>query len=1030
MVMESDKLYVKSNRWRLLSGFVILLFLYCAKDYNPFNDVNNSRTHILKSDRVNDTLFLFTTDSVVLFFTVCNLIEKIVVEADNNRHFDDTVFTNVCFPEGKLSLPVSFYDTGFQEVGIVTHLIDGDSLISTRYYYVLSKFKQNDIMGNYGDSLELSAEPFNPGQDRDVRYVWKIGNTVVESEKSTAFISIDEPLLDDRCTLRICDWQKQYCSPPVFFRTVLSDTVKPEIIIQNPFSNDTIYVPGDTLQLKVKIKKSFGTTTVYADGAMMTRTGSNSFVHIISSGNKQNTLIDIVAVAGSDNRSNREVCVVFNSNVLQYVKPVIELIGHPGDEGINVQQKKYNLSGRVVFNANNVMKYSVMLFKVTQSVDQPVDSISYSGKETFPWNFVLNLEKESTGEVFYRAELRDSLSNVIDKKTVNIQYCANCIDSAPPVIASVLINNDTLSSSYRYVSNSRSVSIELICFDLGSGVESVLVGDEVMLPDEKLGYRWIKKLDISHVLTPDTLVFCAVDSNGNRSNNMRVVAGYNSAPVIKVYPDSICHAFTGTPYADTVVIVDGDPHDHVTYSIITSNRSGKNLEKLSIDQYGRISWTPDSSDLEFNTVTVSGKDRYGASVSVTYRIYVSGKALEPVSFLTSGNDFPKTLSCTDSLTVPLRVHGGTGPVTIVIIESSTDGEIKINNSDKVFRWKPPLVEQAVSYQFFIVAKDILGIADTLWPVVTILPENRVFEVVERKWTGKKWSDGILDLNGIYSDTLFYTIEDPDSALFEKHTIVIESGIEKYSIITDSSSFFIVLDPLRKRSGVDMVQLTISDNGGHVKKIKKNVYYGSPPAVTLKIPHYGTVVDSKNVLLSWVGTDPDSDGLSYDVSLLFNDGTIVEKRAGITDTFVTVSTLKKEGVYYWNVTAHDNKSSTESSTGRFSYIPPDKVRLDTLHSRLPSLIRCGETASAPLTVKNGYPPFNFIVLQSVEKNNPQIRNDSIVWTPDCFQVGRHLIILEVTDSIGNKDAFSFHTSVYGSDSLSISLKNTVPRKPGG
>jgi hypothetical protein len=140
-------------------------------------------------------------------------------------------------------------------------------------------------------------------------------------------------------------------------------------------------------------------------------------------------------------------------------------------------------------------------------------------------------------------------------------------------------------------------------------------------------------------------------------------------------------------------------------------------------------------------------------------------------------------------------------------------------------------------------------------------------------------------------------------------------------------------------------------------------------------------------------------------------------------------LKKEGVYYWNVTAHDNKSSTESSTGRFSYIPPDKVRLDTLHSRLPSLIRCGETASAPLTVKNGYPPFNFIVLQSVEKNNPQIRNDSIVWTPDCFQVGRHLIILEVTDSIGNKDAFSFHTSVYGSDSLSISLNNTVPRKPG-
>lgn len=1027
--MSSNKHYIRINRWIFLSGFIIMLFLYCTKDYNPFTDVTNARAHILKPDHTIDTILIFTTDSVVLLLTVCNLIEKISVQAGSNRYFDDTVFTNPCFPEGTLLLPVSFYDTGFQEISIAIHLVNGDSLISRRYYYVMSRLKQGNIEGNYGNILELRADAYNPDQDRDIIYMWKIGNRKIESVDSIA-ISIDEPVVDDWCTLQICDFQKRYCSPPVYFRIILSDTVKPEITVQNPISNDTIHVPGDTLLLQLKIKKSFGIVTVYANGIIMTGKGSNTFVHKISRGDKQEMLVDIVADAGLGNKSNCEVYVVFNSNVLQYVKPVIELIGHPEDEIVNVQQKQYNLNGRVVLNANNVMKYSVMLFNVDQSVEQLVDSVSHSGKETFPWNFILDLAQESKRDVFYRLELRDSLSNIIDIKTLNIQYCADCIDSIPPVIASVLVNNDTL-SAYRYVSNSRDVSIELICFDLGSGVDSVLINNGIMVPDEKLSYRWDKKLDVSHILAPDTLVFCAVDSSGNRSDPVRIAVGYNSAPVIKVPPDSICHAFTGISYTDTVVIVDGDPHDHVKYSVyFTNDVAAESTEKLEIDQYGRISWTPESSHLGFNHVTVSGTDRYGVSVSFDYRIYVSGEALEPVMFLTSGNDFPKTLSCTDSLVVPLKVKGGTGTVKIEISEVSNHRKIIINHSDTVFRWKPPIVEKAASSQFFIVAKDILGIADTLWPVITILPENRTFEVVEEKWTGKKWSDAILDLSGIYPDTLFYTIDDPDSALFEKYTVVVESGVEKYSISTDSSTFLIVLDPMGKRSGVDMVQLTITDNGGHEKKIKHNLYYGTPPTVALKTPLSGSVVDSKTVLFSWSGADPDSDGLVYDFSLLFNDGTTIEKRAAISDTFINLSHLKKEGIYYWSVLVYDKKSSTESSTGRFFYTPPDKVRFDTLFSRLPSLIRCGDTVRGSLVVNNGYPPFNITILQSVQGNKPQIRNDSIIWAPDCFQTGRHLMMLEVTDAVGNKDAFSFYSSVYGSDSLSVSLVNIVPRKASG
>jgi hypothetical protein len=997
----------------------MLLFLQCVKEYNPFSDASNARVHILRPSDAITTLPIFTTDTVELLFTVCNLIEKVSVVAEKNRYFDSKVYKNPCEYGGETILLVSFYDTGFQEIKVVTELKTGESTVDRRRYYVVSQLQQDDINGNYGSALKLEAKSNN--QDRDVKYIWKISEKEKKSVHDTASISIVESLLSDSGSLQMCDYQELYCSPPVYFKISLSDTVKPKIIILNPYSNDTIYVPGDTLLLLLKVE-SVSENTVYANGRMMTGIGSKYFIDTIRRADSEQAMsIEILAKDKYNNDSDKRMNIVFKSTIQQNIRPHIEIIGFPGDDV--VLQKSYQLSGRVVFNANSEVKYTVVLI----DGKRPDVSQTNSGTKTFEWRFTLNLDDEHN---FYRIEVRDTLSNVVEDTTVHIRYCANCVDTVPPVIASVLVNKDTLSSIYRYTSTSSRVSIELICFDLGSGVDSVLLGNSMMSQDPSVNYRWVVDRDVSHILRPDTLTFRAVDSNGISSDEMSIVIGYNTPPYIWKAPDVIRYAFIGTVFTDTVAIVDKDPDDYVKYSVMVGKLPVKNGDELFVDDNGEISWKPKNSDLGFKIITVTGTDRNGAQVSWNDTVYVSNVALDTIRFLTTGQEFPKTLSCTDSLIVPLRVTGGTRPFLFEIRNITTKNSIKINSNDTVFRWKPDRVEEAVYYQFFIVVRDTLRLADTLWPVVMVLPENRPFEVIEKYWTGEKKSDTILDLSGVNQDTLFYTIKDPDSAGYERHTIEIETGSEKYTMFNDSSEFFLILDPLRKKTGRDSLLLTITDNGGHVKKIKKQLYYGYPPnVVALKNPKPDTVVESREVQFTWSCSDPDNELLHYEFSLFFSDGSVIE-RAVIQDTFFTDSGLKRAGVYYWNVVAHDSKSSTESGMHKLNLIPPDKVRFDTVLSKLPELIKCNSEVIAPIVVRYGYPPFYMSITQSVQSNTPQIRNDSIIWKPDCIQAGKHYITLEVKDSVGNSDAFSFQTSVYGSDSLTVSLVNTVPRDGNG
>ncbi len=996
------------NRYRVVCALIVLSLLSCVEEYNPFQDDSNARTHIFKTFLKSDTIPVFTTDSVELLFTVCNLIQKVSLRATNNRYFDTTTILEPC---GKKKVNVSFYDTGYQELRIATYRHNGDSVILKKRYYITSDLSQDTVRGYYGDTLSLHAVTNNGKQDKDIQYIWKIDPVKpIKSHYDSAVMIIDEIVKSDSGQLFICDNDGKFYSPAFTFNVLLLDPL-PQIVIAGTDS-DSLFTSTDSIDLKVNVEKSITPVRVYVNGQKMDEVTRNTFLKKIRKTDFQISTLNIVALDDwSGMKSSRVVYVEFNSKKQQNVNPRLKIMEFANSGIATVTQEKYTISGSVEFNANHPMKYTVTLFEATA----PRDSVKKYLSSSFRWDFPIVLSKEKT---VFRIELSDSIKNVIEDTTLMINYCKDCIDSVPPAIRQVLVNGGSPLKSGRYVSNKKDERIELIYYDDG-GIDSVMMNNRLMKDDSSTNYRWYYDTLVNHILNPDTFIFYAVDRTGNRSINDTIITGYNTPPVIRSFPDSIEHARIGELYTSNIEMKDedfNDFNDFVTYSIDSTD-----VRNIFIDEKGVIKWTPEKSDAGFHYVRIKGEDRSSYAVSFSYVIYVSETVLDTVKFVTSRNEFPSLLPCTDSISIPLKVRGGTKPFVFEITDRTMKNNLTVNQAQPYFKWKPNCASDTVAHQFFIVVRDTLRLSDTLWPVITVLPPNREFELKELRWTGSRKQDSALDLSKNRIDTLYFTITDPDNPLYEYHTINVLSGMEKYSIATDSGKFYIPLSHQARVSGRDSLVLNVKDRGNHVKRLVKRLDYGKPPLTPVVVkPRNDTIIESNEILFSWSCSDPDGEALKYHFKLQFIDGSFQINKE-VQDTFCTVSGLKRAGVYYWSVIASDSKSSTSSLSSELTCLPPDRIKIDTTVTKLPELIQCKTSIKAPVVIRNGYPPFTF-------KCDPPffVDGDSLVWIPDCNKTGVYKINLTVKDSAGNTDSYSFNTSIYGSDSLDLKIVNTIPR----
>ncbi|HEX2958458.1 MAG TPA: hypothetical protein VHO70_16600, partial [Chitinispirillaceae bacterium] len=513
----------------------------------------------------------------------------------------------------------------------------------------------------------------------------------------------------------------------------------------------------------MKIEKSITPGNVYVNDDAMDCSGSNFYVKTIRKNGSQIQKLTIVTVDRTEKQYSRVVYVVFNSDKQQIINPRIKILELLNDDGVmTVMQKNYTIEGIVEFYANRKVHYTVSLFEGNKFKD----SSGITSDSSFKFYFPVALENVNT---VFRVELADTQKNLVANTTLMINYCKECIDTVPPKIASVFVNNNALSSGDRFVSNKKDIRIELVFFD-ESGVDSVFINNTLAKRSEETSRRWYFDTVVNHITTPDTFSFYAVDKAGNHSPLKMVIAGYNTHPQIYACPDSIEHAFTGKLYISGIDIRDTDTNDFVMYTI-----TDKKSSNIFIDEKGVIKWTPGKSDLGFHSVKIKGEDRSGFPVFYSYSIYVSDTILDTVRFVTSRNEFPILLPCTDTVNIQLKVHGGTKPFVFEINDRTKSRPIPVEKLNPFFRWKPECTSDLGSHQFFIVVRDTLRLSDTLWPVITVLPPNRPFEIIEQRWSGSLKTDSVLDLSKNRTDTLFYSIKDPDSSGYEQHTISVSIG---------------------------------------------------------------------------------------------------------------------------------------------------------------------------------------------------------------------------------------------------------------
>lgn len=263
-------LSVSKRTWTMALGglaCIVTAALQCQKDYNPFENMANAQIHLSpeacsKRIRDNDTLSIFTRETLAVYVTVREKIDSIVARAENNRLWNDTVLRPP-FAPGNYLFPLSYPDTGRHVVTIAAYRANNTVDTAGPFsYYICSPLKQDSIFSAYGASVRLSTPPVG---DDDVYYWWSFGaargDTVqwFSSHYDGAQVP-DSVTIGVRTTgyLWVTDTAEKFLSTKSSFSYEFYRPAAPVIKCTNKGLRGDTVISGDTLVFSVQVIDSSG----------------------------------------------------------------------------------------------------------------------------------------------------------------------------------------------------------------------------------------------------------------------------------------------------------------------------------------------------------------------------------------------------------------------------------------------------------------------------------------------------------------------------------------------------------------------------------------------------------------------------------------------------------------------------------------------------------------------------------------------------------------------------------------------------
>ncbi len=128
-------------------------------------------------------------------------------------------------------------------------------------------------------------------------------------------------------------------------------------------------------------------------------------------------------------------------------------------------------------------------------------------------------------------------------------------------------------------------------------------------------------------------------------------------------------------------------------------------------------------------------------------------------------------------------------------------------------------------------------------------------------------------------------------------IITDVPIGEYSVQAKKDDFVVSFEP---------ASVTNGSTTNVIFELKNDVSDNEPPAAPILVsPADGETEVSLAPTLTWIGSDPDEDELSYTVTLINSITDEVLTTTVVTDTSVVVSELNFNTKYFWQVAANDD-----------------------------------------------------------------------------------------------------------------------------
>jgi len=656
--------------------FICTVFiLSCTKWENPYLNPNDSNA-VFSALGVHDgdTVPIFRKDSIGIKIYLREHLSLFSISIKKNRYWTDTIVSSDNFDNNHIRFNFSFYDTGWHEIILSSHKVNGDSAAIQNFrIYASSPLKQNTLEIKAGDTVTLST----PKVSDDVFYVWDMHSITIKDFKSqikqyfdiVPSSSVGEIYVIDRNNNR---------SPSSFFviKEIKESVSMPEIKITNDsIISDTVFSSTPSIQIVGNIigiasVKEFTINTA----VIKTDKSTDGIYHFSQEFQNVDSLSPITLIMKAkdnlDNITQDTFFIKYLKNIINS-KPVIT-IQNPSLDSTISNKSELSIFGQI----SNYDKYPSSAIIYTKNGNTQSGFTKLTGGI-----FYIPVKLETGRNSFIFKFIEDTISlNVLTSKEILVYYDPGSLDTTGPEIY-VLYNNAELADNTLFrVSN---LPLNILVQDI-SFIKSVTVnGTQAVLSADSINHlpTFLSVASLKHPENKITIIATDVLNNSSQIDYDSI--GYNQLPVI-TGDFSTVKGFAGTPIVWKTIVTDND-NDSL---IVTATVNG-NIITLSPDS--SIKWTPAVKDTGWHEVKIQAYDKH-EFVDTTFTISVSNLINDDieVKWITSAAAIPDSLVIGDDT---LHVSLSANPLSNLRpfnykVELTDIKKVLLDSNDSTLLWIP------------------------------------------------------------------------------------------------------------------------------------------------------------------------------------------------------------------------------------------------------------------------------------------------------------------------------------------------------